>query len=284
MKRIRILAAGIISLLAASFASAQTMVVIVQVPMGAPKVAGVGKVLTIDATSTAQRVPVVLADYVNTPNQRWTLQTAGGGKYFIYNTADGRAIEATTTDENAPLYAADLNWEDAQQMWRFAPAWGIADRKITSAFNGLCLTHGYLKPDEYAPVSQSSRDVVATGWLVVPVHSVPNFGTFATSLGSYNSDPNWKNLGFRLKRVRNVLRVGFWIWTDSGGPEAAVWEDAKCYAPWDEWQHFFLVDTGTRETYHADAYALGADNEWHYFSSTSQVVGQPVQPERPANP
>ncbi|MBK9991152.1 MAG: RICIN domain-containing protein [Verrucomicrobia bacterium] len=268
MKIFRTLAAGIISLLAASLTSAQTIVVIAS--------SDSSKVLTIDATSTSQSVPVFQADYYNSPNQRWTLQSAGGGKYYIYNTADGRALESTNTDLNAPLYASDLNWGDTHQMWRFASGYGVADRLITSAFSGLNVNIDIANREgENAPASLGSNDTLRTTWIVVPVHSVPNSGPLTSALGTTTD-----NADIRLGRVRNALRVGFWAWSEADPQGTAIWCTGFFLPQWDMWVSNITVAAGSRDNYLIDAYALGADYEWHYLSSTSQIFGQRVQPPR----
>ena len=259
MKLFRTLAAGITMLLAVSFASAQTIVVLASTLSH--------KVLTIDSTATDQRVPVVQADYVNTPNQRWTLHSAGGGKYYIYNTADGRALEATTSVENEALYASDLNWEDGHQMWRFSFT-GLGERAITSAFNGLAIaTDGNNWWEENAPVIQTRSGNALTGWLVVPVHSVPSCGAFTAE--------GHDGLGYiHLARVRNALRVGFWTWSEPNGQGTAIWREAIYIPSTDTWEYAGVEvesPTDVSVTYRVDAYGLGADNQWRYFGTTSQI-------------
>jgi hypothetical protein len=277
MKLPSILAAGILSLLALPSASAQTIVVIEQT--------NTHKVLTIDSTSTAEHVPLVMADYVNTPNQRWTLHSAGGGKYYIYNTADGRALEATTFDENAQLYATNLNWGDTSQMWRFTQGFGIADKRIASAFNGLSLTIDQLNTRQAnPPVIQTTKGHPGDMWVIVPVHTQPSCSAVTAkvglvSIGGVDRD-DYRNLAVNAEKVRNAIRVGFWIWNELDPANTTAWQEASFDPRWDQWGNDVLVPSEPASNYRIDAYALGADNEWHYLGSTSQVVGQPLQPPR----
>ncbi len=275
MKRFRTIAAGITSLLAVSFATAQTLVVIAS-PIS-------HKVLTIDSTSTAQYVPVVQADYVNTPNQRWTLHLAGSGKYYIYNTADGRALEATTTAENTPLYATGLKYDDLHQMWRFGPGHGPGDRAITSAFNGLTLTPDWNNVEvENAPVLQTRSGNVLNNWFVIPVNSVPNCRGVTAAVNNSSTV-----LSVAFSRVRNAIKVGVWIYPQDSGRGAPVWFETEFYDVSDSWN--LVVDTypalPSGDTFYSiDGYAIGADNQWHYIGSSSVMVGPRVQPPRPELP
>jgi hypothetical protein len=112
------------------------------------------------------------------------------------------------------------------------------------------------------------------------VNSVPSCGAFTTALGkvSIGGIPrdDYKNFAITLNQVRNALRVGFWVRNEQDGQDAAVWCEADFLPKWDGWDYNLLISAGTSGTYLVDAYALGADNEWHYLNSTAQVVGQPL--------
>lgn len=271
MKRFRTLAAGITSLLAVSFASAQTMVVLAS-PLS-------HKVLTADSSSTAQYAPVVQADYVDAPNQHWTLLSAGGGKYRIYNNGDGRNLEATTNAENTPIYTANEKPDDVRQMWRFGPGDGAADRAITSAFNGLtATTDANSWWAENAPVIQTRSANVVNNWLVIPVNSVPNCRGVATDVNIAGT-----TLDVQLQRVRNALRVVVAIYPQDSSQGAPVWRETAFNGEGDSWD--VSVDTAselpvTEAVYYVDGYATGADNQWHYLGSTLVVVGRRTPPGR----
>jgi hypothetical protein len=277
MKRFRTLAAGIFALLAVSFASAQTIVVLAS-PVG-------GKVLAIDATaaaSPAEHVPVVMQDYVNTPNQRWVLHSAGGGKYYIYNTEDGRALESTYT----PLHAGDLDWGNINYMWRFGPAVAPAGRVITSASTGMAVAGTADSwtglTAENAPVLQIQRgsapDSRLESWFAIPVNSVPNCQSLSGSV--YESEL----FGVSAWGVRNALKVIAWVTPVGAGADSAFSVELFFGGFGDYW----TWSTGPNSVYQrsaggydVDAYALGADSQWHYLGSTqlhSNIIAPPPRP------
>ena len=76
-----------------------------------------GKVLDLDRND---QTTVIQYSSRGTDNQRWTIERADGGFWFIRNGMNGKALEATRNANSAPVIGGRFNGGPGQQ-WRIEP-------------------------------------------------------------------------------------------------------------------------------------------------------------------
>ncbi len=254
MKPIRLLLAAITVLAALSHATAQTLVVLASKQSH--------KVLTSDTGATA-----VLRDFSGADNQYWTLHYAGGGAYYIYGAANGMALTSSSTTPDSPIALAPLSWGNLSQMWDFSTV-ASTEKRLFSINTGMALTPTWRHyATEGGPVLQANLEQANPNWLIVPLQQQPTSGAIGSDTG-HNESIVWVN------EVRNALRVVFYVCSDADGQHVEYWHEGVVNATADSWDFDRVripAHLGSQLTYEVHAFALGADNQWTYLSSSTLV-------------
>ncbi|MCW8375859.1 RICIN domain-containing protein [Streptomyces justiciae] len=197
-----------------------------------------GKVLDVDANSTADGTRIQQWTDQNTANQQWRLKPAGGGYYELVNRNSGKVL-GITGNSTAKSATAEQQTDSSatSQEWRIDEVGGSGAVTLTSRRSAQVLSVAGGSTAEGAAVVQApGTDGAGQGWKLVKVAERDGARTTAAVSTSYV----WKNAqvvggGYVTGLVFNQKEKGLlYARTDMGG--AYRWDNgAQQWIPLTDW-------------------------------------------------
>ena len=267
MKIFRSIIAGLIIVMTASLACAQTLYKIESVNSG--------KVLDVPADQTnINGVVIQQWDWNGGLQQQWTIQDVGNGLSKIVNARSGKVLDvlAGQVDFNG-ISIQQWDWiGGTNQQWSVQDTGG-GNYIFVRAGTGYVLDVEGASPENGARIQQWGYwGGAQQQWRLIPVGEC--LSVTADSVATSANPVVGTSYEVYANNVQNAIRVLFPTWTDANGQDELIWYEGVYDAANNRWKCTVNLSEHNNEngSYTTHVYAIGTNGGQYWLGATNVAV------------